>query len=374
MLAARQSFVPGVLLALAMLASTAAAQQPAAPPPAVGTITVATSTITPTERFVGRAEAIDRVELRARVTGFMAERHFVQGDMVEEGDLLFVIEKAPYEAILAQRQAELASAQAAVENAAAQLARGETLLEGNNIPKAEVDERRARLLIAQADVLEAKAGIQTAELDLGYTDVKAPVTGRIGRYTYSIGALVGPESDALATIVSEDPIYVGFPVSETALERARQSPQGLTDPSQIVVHVELPTGDLYDQPGNVAFGAVEVDQTTDTLLVRATVPNPDQVLTPGQFLNVVLQLGDPVDVLMVPAAATQLDQAGSYVLIVDENGLAQQRRVTLGQSQGADVVVTQGLAVGDEVIVNGIQKVRPGEPVAASPITDGPKA
>ena len=366
----RPGAVPAFLAALliALAAPPARAQDRDAAPPAVGVTTVAVRDITPTARFVGRAEAIDRVELVARVTGFLEERHFEQGGQVDEGELLMVLEKGPYEARLAQRRAELASAQAEVENAAAQLARGEELLAGDNIPAAEVDERRARLLMAEAKVLEAEAAIQSAELNLGYTDIHAPVAGRIGRSAYSVGAFVGPESGPLATVVSQDPIYVSFPVSQAVLTRARQQAIERGGDQTIVVLAELPTGERYEHPGVPDFAEVEVDAATDTLTIRATFPNPDGLLVPGQFLNVVLEIGDPVEALVVPSAALLVDQAGTYVLVVGDDDIVEQRRVTLARrGDGADAVVEQGLSEGERVVVEGIQKVRPGQQVVATP-------
>ncbi len=326
-------------------------------------------------RFVGRAEAVDRVELRARVTGFLAERRFEEGQRVAAGDLLFVIEKAPYEAVVAQRRAELASAEAEVENAAAQLARGEQLLAGNNIPRAEVDERRARLLIAQAKVLEAQAALEAAELDLGYTDITAPIAGRIGRYAYSIGAFVGPDSGALATIVRQEPIYVGFPVSQATLTEVRQEAIARGDERALEVRAELPTGEPYAEPGTIAFTDVEVDPGTDTVVVRATFPNPQGLLVPGQFLNVVIEQGEPLQALVIPAAALVIDQAGPSVLVVGENDEVEQRRVTLGDgAEGARAVIADGLVAGERVIVEGVQKVRPGQAVSPSPVAEQPGA
>lgn len=356
----------GLLVAL-VTASVASAQTP--PAPAVGVIQVQMQDVTPSDRFVGRAEAIDRVELRARVQGFLDERLFQEGGRVSEGDLLFVIEKAPYEAILAQRQAELSSAEAEVENAATQLARGELLLQDNNIPAAEVDERRARLLIAQAAVLEARAAIQSAELDLGYTDITAPISGRIGRSVYSVGALVGPDSGTLATIVSDDPIHVVFPVSQAVLTRHRQAAIDTGAEPEIVFHVELPTGERYGETGSLAFAEVEVDAGTDTLSIRARFANPDRLLTPGQFLTVIIEESDPREAIVIPAAALLVDQAGPYVLVVGAGETVEQRRVTLGEGEdGTAAIVADGLEVGERVIVDGIQKVRPGQEVTASPV------
>ncbi|MFW5680610.1 MAG: efflux RND transporter periplasmic adaptor subunit [Pseudomonadota bacterium] len=358
----------GIVLALAVVVPVTSAPATAqeAARPAVGVAPVALQDVTPKARFTGRAEAIDRVELRARVQGFLQERGFEEGQRVEAGTLLFVIEQAPYEAVLAQRRAELASAEAEVETAALQLERGEQLLRGNNIPAAEVDERRARLLVAEGKAMEADAAVRAAEIDLGYTDITAPITGRIGRAAYSVGAFVGPESGALATLVRQDPVYVTFPVSQSIITRARQEAIAGGGELDIVARAELPTGELYPAPGRLAFAEVEVQAGTDTLTLRATFPNPDGLLIPGQFLNVVLELGEPVEALAVPTAALLADQAGLYVLVVGADEVVEQRRVELGSAEGASTIVTQGLREGELVVVEGIQKVRPGQAVTAT--------
>ena len=280
------------------------------------------------------------------------------------GDLLFVIEKDPYQAVVEQRQAELASAEADRANTAVQLQRGEELVKNGNIPKSEVDQRRAADQMAAASILEAQAALQQAEINLGYTDIHAPIAGRIGRADLSVGNLVGPDSGVLARIVSQDPIYVTFPVSQRRLlEYRRERNDTGRDP---VVRVTLPDGSVYEHPGAVDFVDVQVDQSTDTVAVRAELPNPDRILVDGQFVGVRVEAGQPEQVLAVPQASVQVDQAGPYVLVVGADDKVAARRVTLGIEEGAQVVVERGLEAGDKVIVEGIQKARPGMAVAAS--------
>ncbi|TVR96208.1 MAG: efflux RND transporter periplasmic adaptor subunit [Rhodospirillales bacterium] len=366
----------GGLVALLLVASATAAPAQAqdAPPPAVGVATAALRDMTPSVRYTGRAEAVDRVELRARVEGFLEHRLFEEGGEVAAGDLLFLIEKAPYEAILATRQAQVKVAAADVETAAAQLARGEQLLRGNNIPAAEVDERRARLLLDQAKVAEAEAAVRSTEIELSYTEIRAPISGRISRSAFSVGAVIGPGSGTLATIVSEDPIYVNFPVSQAVLTRMRQDTQARGGAEDVVVRAELPTGDVYPHPGTIAFAEVEVQPGTDTLPIRARFPNPDRLLTPGQFLGVAVELGEPSPKLMIPLAALLVDQAGTYVLVVGDDDVVEQRRVRLLEraGEGGETIVADGLQAGERVIVEGIQKVRPGQKVAPSAVAEGP--
>jgi membrane fusion protein (multidrug efflux system) len=336
-----------------------------APPPTVTVISVQPTEVTPGFGFNGRVVAIDQVQLRARVTGFLEQRHFEEGADVEVGELLFVIEKAPYQAVVDQRRAELASAEANRANTEVQLRRGEELVKNKNIPQAEVDQRRAANEMAAAQILEARAALEQAEINLGYTEIHAPIAGRIGRAAFSVGNLVGPDSGVLATIVSQDPIYVTFPVSQRQL-LAHRGKSG-----EPVVRVTLPDGTLYDHPGKLNFLDVQVDPGTDTVTVRAELPNPEHVLVDGQFVGVRVERGEPEQVLTVPQASLQLDQAGPYVLVVGGDSKVEARRVTLGAPDGAQVVVQSGLQTGDKVIVDGIQKVRPGMAVAA---TEAPPA
>ena len=363
---------PTILLGLVGAALLAACEQQAdtsaataaAPPPAVTVVSVRPTEVTPGIGFNGRVVAVDQVQLRARVTGFLEQRLFEEGADVAAGDLLFVIERAPHQAVVEQRQAELASAEANRANTAVQLQRAEELVENNNIPEAEVDERRAADQMAAAQILEAKAALQSAEINLGYTEIHAPIAGRIGRADLSVGNLVGPDSGVLATIVSQDPIYVTFPVSQRQLlEYGRSQDDAGGAP---VVRVTLPDGTLYEHPGQLDFLDVQVDPGTDTVAVRAELANPERILVDGQFVGVRVERGAPERVLAVPQAALQVDQAGPYVLVVGGDDKVEARRVTLGDAEGAQVVVESGLNEGERIIVEGIQKVRPGMEVAAS--------
>ena len=351
----------------------AAATAAAAPAPSVTVTPAARENVTRSAEFLGRVEAIDLVDLRARVTGFLEERRFEEGQEVNQGDLLFVIEQAPYRAEVAAREADLASAEANKVNTAAQIARAEELVRNDNIPKSEVDQRRAADQIAAASILEARANLEQARIQLGYTEIHVPVTGKIGRAAYSVGNLVGPDSGVLATIVSQDPMYVTFPVSAALiLEVQRESPTGELDPSGVVVRLRLPDGSTYAHPGRIDFLSNQVDRGTDTLTARAVVPNPERVLVDGQFVNVRAEdAARPETALVVPQAAVQYDQAGSYVLVVGADGTVEARRVTLGAQQDTGTVVRDGLREGERVVIEGIQKVRPGMQVAASEIQPG---
>ncbi|MFY9973437.1 MAG: efflux RND transporter periplasmic adaptor subunit [Chromatiaceae bacterium] len=356
------------LLALGACGEKSPTEVGAAPPPSVVAAPARSAPVEEQAMFVGRVVAVDKVELRARVQGFLKERKFSEGQQVGTGDLLFVIEPDQYEALVQQRQADVAKAVADAKNADAQLARGEELLKSKNISQAQVDELRAAADIAEAGIAQAKAALAAAELDLGYTRVTAPVAGRIGLAKYTVGNLVGPSSGALATIVSRDPIYVRFPLTQRELLEAKRDVKDKGgDPSKVVVRVRLPDGSLYDRPGHLNFVDVTTDPGTDTVTLRAELPNPDGILVDGQYVGVTAQVGEPQSAILIPQSALQLDQQGVFVMVVDAEGKAQVRRIQAGREVGPDIVVTQGLEEGDVVITEGVQKIRPGQVVSATP-------
>ncbi len=318
--------------------------------------------------FVGRVAAVDKVELRARVEGFLKERRFTEGEQVEVDEVLFLIEPEQYQAIVQQRQADLAKAQAEVENARAQYARGEELLKQKNMSVAEVDKLRAANRVAAASAEQAQAALAAAQLNLDYTQIKAPVAGRIGRAALTVGNLVGPSSGVLATLVSQDPIYVYFPVTQREVLEARQRSTGNQgEDKPLIAQARLPDGTLYNQPGRLDFIDVTTNVGTDTLLVRAVFPNPDGLLSDGQYLSILLAEEAPESAILIPQASQQVDQQGIYLLVLDAEQRVQIRRIETGPIQGSDVVVLSGLKEGELVVTAGIQKVRPGQVVSATP-------
>jgi len=221
-------------------------------------------------------------------------------------------------------------------------------------------------------VLAARAAQRQAELALGYTRIVAPIAGRIGEAALTQGNLVNPASGVLATIVSQDPVHVAFPVSARELLEAQRK-AGANGAAGLVVRVRMADGSLYPEPGRIDFADVQADRNTDTVLVRARLPNPRAELIDGQTVRVVVEGERPERALMIPQASLQLDQAGAFVLVVDRESKAQVRRVKLGAARAGYAAVLDGIAEGDRVVVQGIQRVRPGQPVVATDAPSGPR-
>jgi membrane fusion protein, multidrug efflux system len=344
---------------------------PSAAVPAVTVVKVVAEELRPASTFTGRVEAKDKVELRARVDGFLEKRLFTEGADVKEGDLLFVIEKGLYQAAVDQAKAGLDKAQAALKLADIEVERQTELLKRNVASQAKVDEMTAKQGDARGEVLAQKAALEKAELQLGYTDIRAPIAGRIGRATVSVGNFVTPASGALATIVSQNPIYVSFPVTQREMLAIRKEEDGSGNRGEYVIHVQLADGSRYAQPGKLNFVDVTVNQGTDTVQVRATFPNPDRILVDGQLVTVVAETGKAENALMIPQPALQVDQTGPYVLVVDKDNKVVVQRVELGAGRAGNVIVSKGLVAGERVITEGIQKVRPGQTVQPTEVKPG---
>ncbi|VFU09403.1 efflux RND transporter periplasmic adaptor subunit [Methylocella tundrae] len=357
-----------VIPAAALSASTALAQAPAAT--RVGTVLAAKEPINPAQEFVGRVEAVERVSVRARITGYLHEVLFKEGELVKEGAPLYRIEPEPFQAAVQQAQGALVKAQGQVANASAQLERAETLLKTQAGSAAVRDQRTAEEQTARGDALVAQANLQTAQINLGYTEIKAPISGMIGRTSVTKGNVVGPDSGILTTIVSQDPMYVTVPVSQREFLqlKANERRAGTAD---MIVTLRFSNGAAYEFPGKINFVDVSVDRATDSVMVRASVPNPQGRLIDGQLVKVSVQGAKPEEKILVPQSALIADQQGVYVFVV-EDGKAAVRRLKIGGESGPNAIVESGLSAGEQVIVEGMEALRPGAAVIASPAAKTP--
>jgi membrane fusion protein (multidrug efflux system) len=371
----------GVLLLLS-LAQPAAAQTGGGGPPAVGVEEARRQPITERTEFIGRVEAIDRVDLRARITGFLDARLFKEGEEVQQGAVLFRIERPPFEAAVDRRRATLAAMEAEVTNARTTLGRARELLRTPAGTQSRVDDAVAAERSATANMMGAQADLRTAQISLGYTDITAPIAGKIGRTTFTVGNVVTPDSGALATIVSQDPMRIAFPISQRQALELRSRYESRGGASAVQIRVRTADGRPYAPIGHVDFIDNQIDRSTDTILIRATIPNPlrqvngaataDRELIDGQFVSVSVEGVTPVQALTLPRAAVLSDQQGNYVFIVDAQNKAQRRNVRLGTSSPERAVIEEGLQEGEKVVVEGIQRVRPGQEVAPAPASAPP--
>lgn len=345
----------------------------AGPPPEVGVLTVRGQPVVLTPDYLGQTEAAQVVEIRARVAGFLEEANFREGGPVERGQVLFRIDPQPFEAEVAVAEARLEAAQAQVRWAEDQVERFERLVAQGAATEPELEEQQTALRIAQAEVALARAQLRQAELDLGYTTVHAPIDGLIGQTLRDVGSYVDAGATGLLAVVSQvDPIHVNFTISELELLRVnRLAAEGRVvgfNAGQMRVRLVLSDGTTYPHEGMVDFVDVAVDPSTSTTLLRATVPNPDGFLRPGQFVHVVPLGYMRPDAIVVPQGAVQQTPTGSSVYVVDDEDVAMVRPVELGSWVGTGWVIEDGLREGDRVVVDGIMKVRPGLPVAPAPV------
>jgi membrane fusion protein (multidrug efflux system) len=366
-------------VALAIGAPAATRAQPApSGPPAVGVVEAIKRPITETSEFLGRIEAINRVSVVARVTAFLEKRLFDEGAEIKTGSELYRLERGPFEADLASKQAQVAQLQATLENARLTTERARILLSGPAGQQSTYDAAIATQRSLEAQVQSAQAQVQSSQINLNYTEIRSPIDGKIGRTAVTEGNVVSPGSGVLTTIVSQDPMYVSFPVSVRAALELRERYATRGGFNAVVIKIRLPDGRLYGQTGQLNFVDNTVAQSTETIAVRGAIPNPTlhdpsttggpvRELIDGQFVTVMLEGVQPVEVLAIPRSAVLSDQQGDYVFTVGADNKAEQRRIQLGQSTPTVAAVIHGLALGDKVIVEGLQRVRPGQPVSPGP-------
>ena len=330
--------------------------------PAVIVVPVISKPVAASSSFVGQTEAFQSVELRARVTGFLLKQSFKEGKTVKKGDVLFVIDPSEFNAARDVAAAKVERDRATLEEAENQLVRYNKLADSGTFSPAQRDKAKAAAGQARADIAASKADLERAELDVGYTKVISPLNGRIGASTVDAGNLIGPDSGVLATVVALNPIRVNFALSERSyLNYTQAIKEGKT--AGFTPKIRLANDKIYPHDGKLDYIDNRVDASTGTIKVRVEFPNPDELLLPGQFVNVTLVSAKPENQIVVPQTAIQENQTGPFVLVVDKDNKVGIRPVKTGQRKGTEISVTEGLTVGETIIVEGIQKVRPGATV-----------
>jgi membrane fusion protein (multidrug efflux system) len=365
-------------LAGIVLATSAMAQPVPSGPPPVGVITVERRSMTDTYEFNGRIQAINSVNIVARVTAFLEQQLFTEGTDVKKGDLLYTLERAPYQATVDVQKAAVAQAKAQLDNGNIELWRKRDLVQKNAGTQQALDAAEATQRTQTAQVLAAQAQLESAQINLDYTEIRSPIDGRIGRSSVTIGNVVSTASGTLTTVVSQDPMYVVFPVpTRRAIElREEYSKNGGFD--AVKIRLRLPDGRVYGQTGKLDFINNVIAQDTDTFLLRGVISNPVRgqetaggvnlrELVADEFVTVLLESVQPKLVIAVPRAAVLADQQGSYVYVVDDQNIARQRRVRLGQLTPEVAGIADGRREGEQVIVEGVQRARPNAPVTPAP-------
>lgn len=368
------------LLSLGVAACGRQAPPPQNAAPEVGVVTIAPQPASLTTELPGRTAAFRIAEVRPQVEGLIKRRLFTEGGTVKAGDPLYEIDPAPFRVALLRAQADLSSSEAQLAAAKALAERYEPLQRTGAISKQDLENAEASYRSAAAAVEAAKAAIEAARIDIGYTQVRAPISGRIGRSLVTEGALVKAAQDApIATIAQLDPIYVDVTQSSAELLRLRRDfDEGRLQrdsQQQAKVSLTLEDGSTYPDEGSLQFSEVTVDSGTGSVLLRAVFPNPKGTLLPGMFVRAKLALGSNNEALLVPQGAVSRNARGeATVMLVDAEGKASEHVITVDRAVGNRWLVSDGLAAGDRVIVDGLQKARPGMTVKAVPIADNAQA
>lgn len=342
---------------------------PAAPPATpVSVAVVEQRELVNWAEFSGRLEAIERVEIRSRVSGVVEQVHFAQGALVKPGDLLVSIDQAPYLAEFERAQAQLLAAEARTALAQNEHERGQKLMSTQNVSQRDLDARLNALREAQANERAARAALQSARLNLDYTQIRAPIGGRIGRLEVTVGNLVaaGANAPLLTTLVSVDPVYAGFNADEGSLLKALATlpAEVPRDLKRIPVEMTTATNEAAPVSGHLAFVDNGIDAATGTVRVRAIFDNKDGALMPGQFVRLRMGQAKSEPALVINERAVGTDQNKKFVFVVGKNHKAQWREVTLGTAAEGLRIVTSGLQAGEQIVVNGLQRIRPGASVA----------
>ncbi len=362
----------GLAVALALAGCGKAPQQQQMPPAEVGVVKAQSASVPLVQELVGRLSSVRSSDVRARVAGVLQKRVYTEGSDVKEGQLLFQIDPAPLRAALNAQLANLAAAQATYTNNHVAADRARDVGAKGLISKADVDTAVAAERTAAAAVKQAQATVDTAKINLGYSSVTAPIAGRAGQQQVTEGALVG-QSDAtlLTTIDQIDSLYVNFSQAVGALDALRSAAASgkvqMSEPNTAKIELLLPDGSVYPHSGTLDFSDAVVDASTGAVNLRGIVPNPEHNLLPGMYVNVRLTMGDLTHAWLVSQLAVQRDSNGPYVFVVGTDGKVVQKRIKADTLRDDNWVVTDGLADGDQIIVSGVQKVKPGAPAKATP-------
>jgi membrane fusion protein (multidrug efflux system) len=371
-----------ILVLLPLTTAELQAQGKPGGPPSVGVVKATKQPITESNEFIGRIEAINKVDVVARVTAFMDKIDFVDGAEVKKGDLLYELERGPFQADLDAKKAVADQYDAQLTNAKLSQDRAQALLKTNAGAQATVDSTTAAQKALEAQLLGARASVEQSQINLNYTRIASPIDGKLGRTKITPGNVVSLSSGTLVTIVSQDPMYVTFPVSVRTLLQLRQKYVPKGGFKAVTIKVKLPDGRVYDQAGALNFVDNTVQASTDTITLRGTIPNPSlamatpttavRELTDQEFVTVMLEGVTPVEVLAIPRAAVLMDQQGEYVYVVGADNKATRRTVKLGQSTPAIAAVVDGLKEGELVVAEGVQRVKAGTTVTPTPVTPAP--
>ncbi len=351
-------------------------------PPAVGVVKAKRVPVTESDEFVGRVQAVGRVALVARVTAFLEQRLFTEGSEVKRGDLLYRLEQPPFAADVQAKQAAVAQQNALLANATITFTRAQSLLNTPAGQRSTVDDATASQRSQAAQLLAAQAALVQSQINYSYTEIRAPIDGKISSTDVTEGNVVSPSTGTLAMIVSQDPMYVLFPVSTREALDLRQRYRSY---KAIVAKIRLENGEMYGQDGSVDYTSPTVATSTDTLTLRAVFANPVRAgatagqpgareLFDGEFVTVLMQGVAPITVLGVPRAAVLSDQGGDYVYTLDADNKAVRTPVTLGQSTASTAAVVTGLQDGETVIAEGMQRVHPGIKVVPGPASAPPQS
>ena len=360
-----------LLLLLALLIPVPSAQGRSlqkGPVPTVVVEPAALRDVNPAQEYVGHVEAIQEVEIMPRVEGYLVKVNFQEGQYIHKGSLLYTIEQPPYLSRVKLWEARVAQAKAALYKAEMRLKRLRAA-RPESVPATEMDNAVANRDMARAQLKEAQAQLELARIDLGYTEIKAPISGLLGKTFFTRGNLVGPGKGPLARLVQLEPIRVVYSISDRDLIKLQEAMKKGGNPGThplIRVQIRLPNGELYPETGQVEFIDNQVDPSTGTIAVRAVFPNRDHILLPGEYVDVLVSREKARKMVTVPQRAVLTDLKGHYLLVVDKEHRVKQVRVKLGPQVGTRWVVESGLSPGSLVIVEGIQKVHPGQVVKAT--------